>query len=137
VHGKSRYPGLSIWTRDGTKMEVKVPEGCLLIQAAKQLEWLTGGDIEAGFHEVVVSDKTLASIEKAKAAGKSNLWRVSSTLFSQMRYDSILEPLEQFSTAENLKKYPPTLTYEQVEEELRHIGLLKTNDYDKESAAQN
>lgn len=136
VHGKSRYPGLSIWTRDGTKMEVKVPEGCLLIQAAKQLEWLTGGDIEAGFHEVVVSDKTLASIEKAKAAGKTNLWRVSSTLFSQMRYDSILEPLEQFSTAENLKKYPPTLTYQQVEEELRHIGLLKTHENDKESAAQ-
>jgi len=36
IHGKSRYPGLSIWTRDGTKMNVKIPEGCLLIQAAKQ-----------------------------------------------------------------------------------------------------
>lgn len=134
VHGKSRYPGLSVWTRDGTKMEVKVPDGCVLIQAAKQLEWLTGGDIEAGFHEVVVSDKTLASIEKAKAAGKTNLWRVSSTMFSQMRFDSILEPLEQFSTKENREKYPPTLTYKQVEGELKEIGLIG-EEYEQESTA--
>lgn len=43
IHGKSRYPGLYVWTREGQKMAVKVPEGCLLIQASKQLEWLTGG----------------------------------------------------------------------------------------------
>jgi len=32
---------------------VQVPEGHLLIQAGKQLEWLTGGYISAGFHEVI------------------------------------------------------------------------------------
>lgn len=31
VHGKSRYPGLFIWLRDGTKMAVKIPDGCLLL----------------------------------------------------------------------------------------------------------
>lgn len=33
VHGKSRYPGLSVWLRDWTKMTVVVPDGCLIMQA--------------------------------------------------------------------------------------------------------
>lgn len=28
IHGKSRYPGLSVWIRDGTRMDVRVPDGC-------------------------------------------------------------------------------------------------------------
>lgn len=31
IHGKSRYPGLSVWTRDWKKKAVKIPEGCLLV----------------------------------------------------------------------------------------------------------
>lgn len=31
IHGKSRYPGLYIWTRDWKRKAVKMPEGCLLI----------------------------------------------------------------------------------------------------------
>lgn len=31
IHGKSRFPGLYIWTRDKKRMQVKVPEGCLLL----------------------------------------------------------------------------------------------------------
>ena len=41
IHGKSRYPALFVWLRDGTKVQVKVPDGCLLVQAGKQLELLT------------------------------------------------------------------------------------------------
>lgn len=36
IHGKSRFPGLYIWLRNGQKVEVKVPVGCLLIQTGKQ-----------------------------------------------------------------------------------------------------
>ena len=32
IHGKSRYPGLYIWTKKGKRVAVSVPEGCLLIQ---------------------------------------------------------------------------------------------------------
>jgi isopenicillin N synthase-like dioxygenase len=32
IHGKSRFPGLFVWTREGTKMPVAVPDGCLLVQ---------------------------------------------------------------------------------------------------------
>ena len=42
VHGKSRFPGLFVWTREGHKVSVKVPNGCLLVQAGKQFEYLTG-----------------------------------------------------------------------------------------------
>ena len=37
VHGKSRFPGLYVWTRAGVKMPVKVPDGCLLIQVRTEL----------------------------------------------------------------------------------------------------
>ena len=35
IHGKSRFPGLFIWLRDGRRLPVAVPEGCLLLQASR------------------------------------------------------------------------------------------------------
>jgi isopenicillin N synthase-like dioxygenase len=32
IHGKSRFPGLFIWTREGKKMSVSIPDGSLLVQ---------------------------------------------------------------------------------------------------------
>jgi hypothetical protein len=52
IHGKSRFPGLYVWLRDGRRMPVKVPPGHLIVQAGKQIEYLTGGYIMCGFHEV-------------------------------------------------------------------------------------
>ena len=51
VHGRSRFPGLAVWLRDGTRLPVSIPPGCLLIQAGKELEWLTAGSVRAGMHE--------------------------------------------------------------------------------------
>lgn len=31
IHGKSRYPGLFLWTREKKKLAVKIPDGCLLL----------------------------------------------------------------------------------------------------------
>lgn len=56
IHGKSRYPGLFVWLRTGEKISVAVPEGCLLLQAGKQFEWLSGGYVTCGFHEVIYTD---------------------------------------------------------------------------------
>jgi isopenicillin N synthase-like dioxygenase len=53
IHGKSRYPGLFAWLRTGEKFSVAVPEGHLLLQAGKQFEWVTGGHISCGYHEVI------------------------------------------------------------------------------------
>lgn len=103
---------------------MKIPDGCLLVQAGKQMEYLTGGYVQAGFHEVIVSEATLETIAARKAAGKS-LWRVSSTLFSHSGSDTTLEPLAHFATPEAIAKYPPILAGDQVLAELAHIELGK------------
>jgi len=86
------------------------------------LEWLTGGYIIAGFHEVIVSSETIEVIKKRKEEGKI-LWRVSSTLFSHVSSDEYLYPLSGLETDENLKLYPKTLAGDQVTEELKLIKL--------------
>jgi isopenicillin N synthase-like dioxygenase len=122
IHGRSRFPGLFVWTRHGKKIQVKVPPNCLLLQAGKQFEWLTGGEVLAGFHEVVVVQDTLAAVERAKKEGRS-LWRISSTLFGHIASDQTLQPLGKFSNADTLKKYPPTKAGVQVQQELELIKL--------------
>jgi len=119
-HGKSRYPGLYIWLKNGKRIPVVIPDGCLLMQAGKQLEWMTGGYIKAGFHEVVVSKETQKKI-KEKEKLKESLWRVSSTFFSHLRSDEILEPL--MGKEEDKIKYPKIKVGEQVQNELKDIAL--------------
>lgn len=122
IHGKSRFPGLYIWLRNGKKVAVRVPDGCLLVQAGKQMEYLTGGHVLAGFHEVVVSDKTVETIERRRREGKS-LWRVSSTLFGHIASDQMLEPLGPFRNHQVVLQYPPKYTGDQVQDELNAINL--------------
>lgn len=54
--------------------------------------------------------------------GKS-LWRVSSTLFSHIASDNILEPLGKFATDEALQQYPPIKAGHHVQAELKAINL--------------
>mmetsp|Transcript_14508 Transcript_14508/g.14609 ORF Transcript_14508/g.14609 Transcript_14508/m.14609 type:complete len:358 (+) Transcript_14508:71-1144(+) len=124
IHGKARFPGLFIWTRDGRKLPVSVPSGCLLVQAGKQMEYLTGGHVKAGFHEVVVSEQTV-DIIKEREKTKKSLWRVSSTCFSHINSDSSLSPLAHFKTEETEREYPEILAGNQVQEELKAISLDK------------
>ena len=93
-----------------------------MIQAGKQIEYLTGGHVIAGFHEVIVSSNTKNTIDQRRAAGKS-LWRVSSTLFGHLQSDQILEPLGHFKTPESSEKFPPKFVGDQVRDELRSINL--------------
>ena len=100
IHGKSRFPGLYLWKRDWTKIACKVPEGCLLLQAGIMFEWLTGGYVLGGFHEVVYTDATKkvrdAKIKHNEETGeKKSTWRISSTLFSHIRHDVDISPLPE------------------------------------------
>lgn len=97
IHGKGNYPGLFAWTRKGEKFNVTVNDGYLLIQAGKELEYITGGYIKAGFHEVVYMESTKEVLEKRKEENKEkkNFWRVSSTLFSHIKTDYELQVLEK------------------------------------------
>lgn len=94
IHGKSRYPGLYVWTRNNQKLQVKVPNGCLLLQAGKTFEHITGGYVLAGLHEVIYTEKTKDAFLKAKEEGRRT-WRVSSTMFTHFRYNVDCSPLPQ------------------------------------------
>lgn len=122
IHGRSRYPGLFVWLADGRRIPVRIPEGCLLLQAGKQMEWLTGGAIKAGFHEVVCTEETVAAAERARSEGRPP-WRVSSTVFSQITSDVVLQPLGSFAAAPGAAAYPPTPAGAQVADELAMINL--------------
>ena len=122
-HGKSRFPGLHAWLRDGSRLPVRVPDGCLLLQAGRQLAWLTGGDIEEGMHEVVCSDETLAAVAAARAEEGRSLWRVSSTVFAHVGPDVTLKPIAGQEGAGGVGKYPATSNREFVAAELRQIKL--------------
>lgn len=124
IHGKARFPGLNIWLRNGEKLPVKMPSGCLLIQAGKQLEWLTGGVIQAGMHEVVCTEGTLSAVKRAREQGQS-LWRVSSTVFGHIASDQLLQPLQAFKSREgwNDSCYPTKFAGQYVCEELAQINL--------------
>ncbi|KAF9459820.1 hypothetical protein BDZ94DRAFT_1198950 [Collybia nuda] len=140
IHGRSRYPGLHIWARNtGKRIPVKIPQGnYLLVQAGKQLEHLSGGLIKAGFHEVVVNQRTLAVIENRKLQYPERpLIRISSTFFWHLSSDFDLIPIPQLSArAHELRTqssslieddevvYEPMKVGQQVQNELKHINLL-------------
>jgi len=142
IHGRSRYPGLNIWARNtGSRIAVKIPPGNnLLVQAGKQIEYITGGLIKAGYHEVVINDRTLETIEKRKAEFPDRpLVRISSTLFWHLNSDHDLTPIpalaekakqvraDQFNLGRDEgepAEYPPTKVGYQVQDELKHIALL-------------
>ena len=142
IHGRSRYPGLNIWARNtGNRIPVKIPPGNnLLVQAGKQLEYITGGLIKAGYHEVVVNEKTVETIERRKVENPDRpLVRISSTLFWHLNSDFDLAPIpklqeeatrvraEQFNLGRDEGReveYPPTKVGYQVQDELKHIALM-------------
>jgi isopenicillin N synthase-like dioxygenase len=103
IHGKSRYPGLSVWTRDWKKRAVKIPQGCLLVQAGTSFENISGGYVLGGFHEVIYTEATKAAVERRnqiwaeEGVQNRKQWRVSSTMFCHFRNDVMVGPLAELS----------------------------------------
>ncbi|KAK5659595.1 hypothetical protein OQA88_798 [Cercophora sp. LCS_1] len=145
IHGRSRYPGLHIWARNtGKRIPVKIPEGNhLLVQAGKQLEHITGGLIKAGYHEVVVNEKTVEVIERRKRElPERPLVRISSTFFWHLSSDFDLAPIPELVDkakelrAENFNlgrdegdevEYPPMKVGEQVQRYVLALAPLRRN----------
>lgn len=123
IHGKSRFPGLYIWLKGGKKMLVRIPDGCLLLQAGMQLAYVTGNTIPAGFHEVVVTEETLEAMQRAEKAQQPS-WRISSTFFYHMASDELLRPLAHFETSESADNFPPIYVGDFVQRELQFINLM-------------
>lgn len=134
IHGKSRFPGLSIWLRNMKKVAVKIPPGCLLLQAGSMFEHITGGYVLSGYHEVIYTEATKAALEKAKEdnlnGANRTLWRVSSTLFSHIRYNVDLSPLPEMSHLyheDAPSKYRKMTAHEKLMEELKAINLAPSS----------
>ena len=136
IHGKSRYPGLYIWTRDWKRKAVKMPEGCLLIQSGTSFEHISGGYVLAGFHEVVYTEATKEAFKKRdeqlKAQGiNRRQWRVSSTMFTHFRNDVDIGPMAELShlyTPEQAAQYPRMTAYEILMQELSATGMACEDD---------
>lgn len=93
-------------------------------------EHITGGYVHAGYHEVFYTQKTKETLEKVEqeiAEGKDRVtWRVSSTLFSHLRYDVDLSPLPELKDkipAEAYTKYGKMTAHDKLCEELKAINL--------------
>ncbi len=123
AHTQSNYPGLRAWTRKGESFFAKVPEGCILVQAGQQLEYVTGGSVLCGLHEVLALDVAQEKIRAEIAHGRVP-WRISSTLFATASSDELLRPVGQFATDEALEHYPGILAGDQVARELEAIELV-------------
>lgn len=111
---------------------MKVPNGCLLLQAGKLFQHITGGYVLAGFHEVVYSEQTKAVYEKAVAEGKIP-WRVSSTMFTHFRYDVDCSPMPELShlwapereaNPDFEKTYPKLKSFDILMEELSATNMV-------------
>ena len=105
------------------------------MQAGRMFEWITGGYILAGFHEVIYTqacrDVYERNVKENEEAGekKKSLWRVSSTLFTHLRYDVDLSPLNELAEGgfidgdEARARYRPMTSFEKLCEELAAINL--------------
>ena len=103
------------------------------MQAGAMFEHLTGGYVLAGYHEVIYTEGTKAALERAKAesaqTGKERIyWRVSSTLFTHLRYDVDISPMKELEGKINVeearKLYKPMTADEKLHEELAAIALM-------------
>ncbi|KAA8499514.1 hypothetical protein FVE85_7099 [Porphyridium purpureum] len=127
AHGKSTHGGLYIWTREGKRVPVSVPPGGVLLQAGIQLEILTAGRIQRGYHEVIALPEVVQRVVRECAENRACGWRVSSTVFGHIRSDQVLEPIEVCAQEEAASRYPPVQAAVQVLRELESIQLAPSD----------
>ena len=118
THTPTRFDGMYAWLLTGEKVRVKIPEGHLLVQGGKQLEWMTGGYLKAGFHEVIHDKKVETQVKDNLRTGKSN-WRVACALFSYVQGNLRLKPFPEFNKEGVEKLYPSVSADDYVKQELK------------------
>ena len=92
------------------------------MQAGKQFEWLTGGHINCGFHEVIYTERVEEQKRRALEEGRIP-WRVSSTLFSTLGLDVRMKPMGRFANSDSNRLYPEISVGDHTLQELEAINL--------------
>lgn len=105
-------------------------------------EHITGGHVLSGYHEVIYTEAVKAQLENVKQlnleGANRSLWRVSSTLFSHLRYNVDISPMPEmkdFYDETALVKYPKMTAHEKLMLELRAINLAPSSPKKDEGAA--
>jgi isopenicillin N synthase-like dioxygenase len=62
------------------------------------LEYLTGGYIRSGYHEVINTEEVQRKAKEALMQGRKP-WRISSTMFAHLRGDTDLYPRGHYLTS--------------------------------------
>ena len=102
-------------------------------------ETITGGFVLAGYHEVIYTQACKDKVDEVRhemeVTGKKRvLWRISSTMFSHLRYDVDISPLpemiEYYNGDEARAKYPSMTAHEKLFEELRAVNLCPKQSYE-------
>jgi len=78
IHAQGTHSGLFVYTETGVRLRVSIPEGCLLVQAGRQLYLkmrsmkrageISVSAIEPGWHEVLVNKDALEKVRDQVAA---------------------------------------------------------------------
>ncbi len=99
----STKPGLWIRRRDGQWLPGNAPEGCVIVQAADMLEYLTAKQFISAWHEVRSPDHPTQE------------GRLSAALFIHARSDAVFDS--------GHPKFPPIIAGELLLKRLKEIGL--------------
>lgn len=130
-HFRANVPGcLRAWTRKGQRFTVRIPRGFNLWQFAQEFESVTGGEVHAGMHEVIVptDPEDLAVLARLRAQAHTDgrdLWRDTTTLFCHARSKAPVGPRWHFRTPEACTKYPDMDGGAHLDRGIRLIGLSK------------
>lgn len=130
VHGQTDIRALVCWTRDGRPFLVEVPDGCLLAQVGKSLEWMTGGFFFAGKHEVLVTPESLIDRDAVVARGERAI-RTSSNLFVHLATRHLMRPIAGNTNSQARDKYPPLLGGHYASIELARIHLFPPEEIER------
>ena len=101
-------PGLWIRRRDGEWIPGVAPEGCVIVQVADMLQYLTGGYFLSAMHEVRAPQES------------TDDGRCSAALFMHARSEVLLKPMNFVA---QIEPYPPITAGELLRKRLREISL--------------
>ncbi len=107
--------GLQLLTKDGRWIPASPPSGAMVINVGDMLQRLTNHVLPSTTHRVINPD-----------AERARFSRYSMPFFLHLRSDFPFVTLPQCITAENLDRYPLSITADDyLQERLREIGLKK------------
>lgn len=105
--------GLQLLDRDGEWIDIRPPEGALVVNIGDMLQRLTNHMLPSTTHRVVNPSQ--------ERIGES---RYSMPFFMHLRPDFIIDPLPQWANETNPRRYPPISAEDYLRERLYEIGLI-------------